>query len=187
MPAPVGQDKGRGGGGEDISQHADEESVQSVLHSVQGKRMVQERAAGDVEQVNCDETWNRLIVAQIQESWDVEKTDRGIDAASAIHEGAFYVGGHGPAERSGPGVGAAYAADDPELHGILQDAAVAIGCWGLSRFDAALLKYAGKLRLFAYAAGSVKGLVSDALFERGIRVCSAADAMRRSSPNTPSP
>jgi phosphoglycerate dehydrogenase-like enzyme len=59
---------------------------------------------------------------------------------------------------------------------ILADAEAAITGWGTARFDAELLSKCPKLRMVAHSAGSVKGLVTDAVFERGIRVTTAAGA-----------
>ena len=59
---------------------------------------------------------------------------------------------------------------------ILADAQVAITGWGTARFDSALLSCCAKLRMVAHSAGSVKGIVTDAVFERGIRVTTAAGA-----------
>ncbi|MHB0857747.1 MAG: hydroxyacid dehydrogenase [Anaerolineae bacterium] len=46
--------------------------------------------------------------------------------------------------------------------------------WGIVRLTAEVLERADHLRIVAHSAGSVKGLVSDALFDRGIVVTSAA-------------
>jgi len=48
--------------------------------------------------------------------------------------------------------------------------------WGCPRLTADILSDAPRLRVVAHAAGTVKSLVSDALWERGIVVSSAADA-----------
>lgn len=57
---------------------------------------------------------------------------------------------------------------------LLAAADIAITGWGSPRFDADLLSAAPNLRLIARSAGSVKGIVTDALYERGIRVTTAA-------------
>jgi phosphoglycerate dehydrogenase-like enzyme len=59
---------------------------------------------------------------------------------------------------------------------ILAEAEVAITGWGTARFDAALLAKCPKLRMVAHSAGSVKGIVTDAVYDRGIRVTTAAGA-----------
>jgi phosphoglycerate dehydrogenase-like enzyme len=59
---------------------------------------------------------------------------------------------------------------------LLATAEVIIGHWGCPRLDGTVLEQAPVLGLFAYAAGSVKGVVTDALFERGIRVTSGSSA-----------
>ena len=57
--------------------------------------------------------------------------------------------------------------DDPD---------VLLGHWGCPRLDAAALDAMPRLRLFAYAAGTVKGIVTPAVWDRGIVVTSAAAA-----------
>jgi phosphoglycerate dehydrogenase-like enzyme len=59
---------------------------------------------------------------------------------------------------------------------LLADAEVAITGWGTARFDSELLAKCPKLRMIAHSAGSVKGLVTDAVYDRGIRVTTAAGA-----------
>ncbi|MEL7974867.1 hydroxyacid dehydrogenase [Isoptericola sp. F-RaC21] len=51
--------------------------------------------------------------------------------------------------------------------------------WGAPRLDDALLRRAPRLRSVVHAAGSVKPLVTPALWERGVRVSSAAAANAR--------
>lgn len=51
---------------------------------------------------------------------------------------------------------------------------VVLGHWGCPRLDAAALALAPRLRLLAYAAGTVKSVVSPALWERGVVVTSGA-------------
>ncbi len=51
---------------------------------------------------------------------------------------------------------------------------VLLASWGVARLSPEVLASADRLRLVAYAAGSVKGFVSEALFERGIAVTHAA-------------
>jgi phosphoglycerate dehydrogenase-like enzyme len=68
------------------------------------------------------------------------------------------------------------AATPTDAAALLQDAEIAIAGWGSPRFDERLLTLAPKLKLLAYSAGSVKRIVSDALYDRGIRVTTAAAA-----------
>lgn len=49
-----------------------------------------------------------------------------------------------------------------------------IGSWGMPRLDEALLARLPKLRALFYAAGTVKGIVTDAGWARGIRLTHAA-------------
>lgn len=51
---------------------------------------------------------------------------------------------------------------------------VLLTCWGAPRLDAAALTRLPKLRAVIHAAGSVKGIVTDACRERGIEISSAA-------------
>ncbi|GAA2153066.1 MULTISPECIES: hydroxyacid dehydrogenase [Glycomyces] len=66
--------------------------------------------------------------------------------------------------------------DGPGTDEILADVEVIVSGWGAPPLDAAVLERAPKLRAVLHAAGSVKGLVGDALWERGIAVASAAGA-----------
>jgi phosphoglycerate dehydrogenase-like enzyme len=58
----------------------------------------------------------------------------------------------------------------------LAHAQYALTGWGSPRFEGELLQAAGALKMIAYSAGSVKGLVSDAVYDRGILVSTAAAA-----------
>ncbi|MEU0950090.1 hydroxyacid dehydrogenase [Streptomyces canus] len=58
----------------------------------------------------------------------------------------------------------------------LAEAEILISGWGCPRLTAEVLAEAPRLRAVMHAAGSVRPVVSDALWERGITVSSAADA-----------
>lgn len=60
--------------------------------------------------------------------------------------------------------------------GDISDTEVLLTSWGAPRLDAEMLDRMPRLRAVVHAAGSVQGLVSDELWERGITVTSAADA-----------
>ncbi|WP_010276637.1 hydroxyacid dehydrogenase [Paenibacillus senegalensis] len=60
--------------------------------------------------------------------------------------------------------------DNPD---ILREAEVIFSGWETAYMDEAFLNRAPKLKLVLHGAGSVKGFVTDALWDRGIRVCSA--------------
>jgi len=60
--------------------------------------------------------------------------------------------------------------------GALEEIEIVVGGWGCSVLDAALLARMPKLRLLAYAAGTVKMTVTPATWEHGIAVSSAAAA-----------
>ncbi|AQA10603.1 hydroxyacid dehydrogenase [Streptomyces malaysiensis] len=64
----------------------------------------------------------------------------------------------------------------PEPLAALADAEILISGWGCPRLTAGVLARAPRLRAVMHAAGTVKSLVSDAVWERGIVVSSAADA-----------
>jgi phosphoglycerate dehydrogenase-like enzyme len=59
---------------------------------------------------------------------------------------------------------------------VLSRAEVLVGHWGCPTLTAEVLDRGPHLRLFAYAAGTVKGQVTEAVWERGIVVTSAAPA-----------
>ena len=61
-----------------------------------------------------------------------------------------------------------------ELRARLPGMDAMIASWGLAKLTSEVLEQADRLRLVAYAAGSVKYFVSDALFDRGIAVTHAA-------------
>jgi phosphoglycerate dehydrogenase-like enzyme len=58
----------------------------------------------------------------------------------------------------------------------LGEVEIVVGSWGCSVLDAALVTRMPKLRLLAYAAGTVKMTVTPATWEHGIAVSSAAAA-----------
>jgi phosphoglycerate dehydrogenase-like enzyme len=66
--------------------------------------------------------------------------------------------------------------DDPRADALLAEAEVLVGHWGCPTLTAEVLDRAPALRLFAYGAGTVKWQVTDAVFDRGIVVTSAAAA-----------
>lgn len=65
---------------------------------------------------------------------------------------------------------------DDEADTVLAEAEVIVGHWGCPPLDAAMLDRTPRLGLFAYAAGTVKMTLSDAVWDRGIRVTSGANA-----------
>ena len=66
--------------------------------------------------------------------------------------------------------------DEPRAQELLSSAEVIVGHWGCPLFGPEFFETAANLRLFAYAAGSVKWYLSDELWERDILVTSGADA-----------
>ena len=61
---------------------------------------------------------------------------------------------------------------EEELAEKLRGVDICISGWGNTPFYEKTLKYADKLKLIAHIGGSVRPMVGDAAFERGIRVCS---------------
>lgn len=59
---------------------------------------------------------------------------------------------------------------------VLEQIEIVVGGWGCSVLDSALVARMPRLRLLAYAAGTVKATVTPAAWERGIVVSSAAAA-----------
>jgi phosphoglycerate dehydrogenase-like enzyme len=68
------------------------------------------------------------------------------------------------------------AQPDAAFLAALADVEILVSGWGCPRLTAGILSHAPRLRAVMHAAGTVKSLVSDALWERGIVVSSAADA-----------
>lgn len=64
----------------------------------------------------------------------------------------------------------------PAAAAALADAEVLFTCWGCPRLDAEALAKAPKLRALVHGAGTVKGIVTDACWERGLQVSSAVAA-----------
>ncbi|MFI1963723.1 hydroxyacid dehydrogenase [Streptomyces pathocidini] len=61
-------------------------------------------------------------------------------------------------------------------HAVLAETEVLVTGWGCPRLEASVLARAGRLRAVVHTAGSVRGHVTDACWERGIEVSSAAAA-----------
>jgi len=59
----------------------------------------------------------------------------------------------------------------------LPDADIVVTSWDTANLDAEILAAAPRLQLVCHAAGSVRPVVSDALWQRGLRVTSAAPAI----------
>jgi phosphoglycerate dehydrogenase-like enzyme len=66
--------------------------------------------------------------------------------------------------------------DAPSSDRVLRDVEVLVTGWGAPTLDAAFLARAPRLRAVVHAAGTVKSFVTDAVWERGIVVSSAATA-----------
>jgi phosphoglycerate dehydrogenase-like enzyme len=66
--------------------------------------------------------------------------------------------------------------DDERAEELLGRAEVLVGHWGCPTLTAEVLERAPRLGLFAYAAGTVKWQVTDAVWDRGVVVTSAAAA-----------
>lgn len=59
----------------------------------------------------------------------------------------------------------------------INGATIAVTSWGNEAIDEDILSVCPDLKLIVHAAGSVKPIVSDAIWEKGIRVCSAANVL----------
>jgi phosphoglycerate dehydrogenase-like enzyme len=68
---------------------------------------------------------------------------------------------------------------EADLAGALGDIDVCMTHWGCPCFTAAVLEKAPRLKMIAHCTGSVANLVSDAVYDRGIRVCSANNVMAK--------
>lgn len=60
---------------------------------------------------------------------------------------------------------------------LLADADICVTSWGCPRMTEDILDAAPNLKLIIHAAGTVKGIVTDAVYERGITVTSGAPAL----------
>lgn len=66
--------------------------------------------------------------------------------------------------------------DDDRAEALLADAEILVGHWGCPPLDEAMLARAPALRMFAYGAGTVKMQVTEAAWDRELRITSGADA-----------
>jgi len=69
--------------------------------------------------------------------------------------------------------------DGERASALLAEAEVLLTHWGAPRIGTAVLERAPRLRMVAHAGGTVKGIVSRSVFERGITVTTAAQANAR--------
>ncbi|MGW5774777.1 hydroxyacid dehydrogenase [Streptomyces sp. NPDC003863] len=67
-------------------------------------------------------------------------------------------------------------APGPRVAAALAEAEILLTCWGATPLTAEVLARAPRLRAVVHAAGSVKHHITDACWERGLRVTSAAGA-----------
>jgi Phosphoglycerate dehydrogenase and related dehydrogenases len=66
-----------------------------------------------------------------------------------------------------------------ELRDLIKNVDVCITHWGSPLFTKKVLENADRLGLIAHAAGSVADIVTDAVYEKGIKVCSANNIMAK--------
>lgn len=66
--------------------------------------------------------------------------------------------------------------DDERARRLLSETEILVTGWGSPHIDADVLKAAPRLRLIAHAAGTVKGLIEESVFDRAITVSHAAQA-----------
>jgi len=69
--------------------------------------------------------------------------------------------------------GEVYIRSDESQADAIKGATIAITSWGNTPIDEEQLKNAPELKLVCHAAGSVEGIVSDALWQKGVRVTSS--------------
>lgn len=67
--------------------------------------------------------------------------------------------------------------DEDELHDLVRGTNAVISCWDTPVFSKKVLDAAPDLKIIAHAGGSVKPIVTDAVWERGIVVTSASFAL----------
>lgn len=65
---------------------------------------------------------------------------------------------------------------DPAVAGVLAEAEILVTSWGCPGIDASVLEAAPRLRAVLHAAGSVRTLVGEACWERGLQLSSAVQA-----------
>ena len=70
-------------------------------------------------------------------------------------------------------IGEVYIAEGEAQAEAIKGATIAITSWGNTPIDEEQLKNAPDLKLVCHAAGSVKPIVSDALWQKGVRVTSS--------------
>ncbi len=68
-------------------------------------------------------------------------------------------------------------ANAEEAAALMKDAEIVVSSWGMVDMTPEMVAAAPKLKMIVYGAGSIKRFVSDAMWQRGIRVCSAAYAI----------
>lgn len=66
--------------------------------------------------------------------------------------------------------------NDPRADALLAEAEIIVAHWGCPTIDENMLARAPKLRMLAYAAGTVKWITTDATWERDLIITSGADA-----------
>ena len=96
--------------------------------------------------------------------------------AEPLHNGMFAAEDLARLSQAARVLGPVPEANAGTIAPLLEDATVAITCWGSPKFDADLLKRAPKLRLIAHSGGSIKPVVTDAVYDRGIQITTAAAA-----------
>ena len=67
--------------------------------------------------------------------------------------------------------------DEAQLAQLISGRDIVVTCWGTPRFSEGVLAAAGRLRLIAHAAGTIKRLLPLPVFAAGRRVTHAAEAM----------
>jgi phosphoglycerate dehydrogenase-like enzyme len=68
-------------------------------------------------------------------------------------------------------------ADKQFLLNHIDDSEIVVGSWGTSAFEEDVLAKASHLRLVCYGAGTVRPMVNDTFWRKGVRITSAAEAI----------
>ena len=108
---------------------------------------------------------NILVTLQKGETWDVHFPQETIIALNKLGNVRFNDTGRGFTQEG--------------LKKELKDIDICVTHWGCPQFTKDVLENAGRLKLIAHAAGSVAYMVTDHVYNRGIKVCSANSVMAK--------
>jgi len=107
-----------------------------------------------------------LITPPNTETWKTFMTDENLEFLKTLGDVIYNETDH------------VYSED--ELREAIRDVDIAITGWGTSRFTERVMDNANCLKLIAHTAGSVGSLVTDAVYEKGVRVVTGNDGFAES-------